>query len=346
MKRLLSLPCECLSYIPHNSTNVTNQLWSLMNRLPRHSLEAQLDEIQSRLNPRYVEGCVRALDLRVRDLRRALESIHDDQNELYRYFPVAALATLESYFKTAVAAIIDHSSEYLERGLALIAERSLKAHEAIGIIRSGTATPGQLIAHLLPFSSLAHLENSIDKLLDASIKEQLRTALDAYDVRNEQNEPRVVVTDVPDLWRRLDQAFRHRHILAHEAAPDFRLTRNEVCEVIDAVDEFMHGANAVLWNSVWRATPLTMREINDRAGKEMFQCRQRLSSLIRKLKRLGRLDIHRHRLWRTYFLGYMNGVGDEMMGSIRPRVYATTATSLLHHRIRELEPRFEEGALF
>jgi len=308
-------------------------------------MEAHIREARARFDPHYVEGGVWDLQSRLRVLREALDSVDASNRELFRYFPIASIALLESYVKAVISSIIDHDSVYLERGLALIADRSLKAVEAISVIQSGTATPGQLVAHVLPFSSLAHLESSFDKLLAQSVKELLKVALDAYDVRLGRSDPRIVVSDVPGLWRKLDATFRHRHIIAHEAAPSYDVTAGDARDALDAAETFMSGIDAILWTTVWHGIPLTQRELNDEAHKEMVICRSELASVIKRLRRLGRMDALRHRFWRIYFLEYMRRTAVDMMGSIAPLIYATTAISILRHRISELEPLLQEGAI-
>jgi hypothetical protein len=178
------------------------------------------------------------------------------------------VAALETYLKTVVASLVDHGPVYLERGTKLIGDRSLKVQDALTVIQSGTASPGQLIAHLLPCSAVSHLEDPLDTVLGFSVKHYMKTAVGRWGVTLPGENPSPVVGDVSRLWQSLAELFERRHILAHEAAPGYVVTSDDARESIDAVDQFMQGLDAILWTTIWADEPLTHREMTDKAWKD------------------------------------------------------------------------------
>lgn len=308
----------------------------------QRNLSDQIRELQSRLDPQLRRGYGWPIHHRIEELYRALDAISPNAHELLRHFPVAAVAILESYLKGVVAAVIDHGPEYLERGLKLIGDRALKVPEALSIIQSRTATPGQLIAHFIPCSSVSHLEEPLDAVLGFNVKQRMKTAIPVAAVRSQIENPLLAVDDVPALWQKLAQLFTHRHVLAHEAAMGYVIAVDQANASIEAVQQFMLGVDAVLWATIWADVPLTQREMTDKAWRDMGAARKRLADLLRSLRKTARLNRRRHSIWRTYFLQYMEGYADEQMGSIRGLVYFRRATDILMDRIRHLEPFQDE----
>lgn len=302
----------------------------------QRSLKDQLQDVHGRFQPG--REWLLTIEQRLRQMFLALSAVPHDAGELYRYFPVAAVATLETYFKSVVANLIDHGPEFRERGLKLIADKSIKAHEALSIVQSGIATPGQLVAHLLPCSAIGHLEGPLDGILGFSIKQQMKTASPVGAVRPSGKKPPLAVQDVPALWKSLTQLFEQRHILAHEAASGHQVTETQARAAIDAIDLFISGIDAVLWSTIWKDEPRTNREMTDRAHEEMVTARQKLADLLREARRHRRVDRRRQVLWRQYFLRYMDGYADDVMGSIRSLLYFSQATDMLRERIKQLQP--------
>lgn len=302
----------------------------------QRSLKDQLQDVHGRFQPG--REWLLTIEQRLRQMSLALSAVPHDADELYRHFPVAAVATLETYFKSVVANLIDNGPEFRERGLKLIADKSIKAHEALSIVQSGIATPGQLVAHLLPCSAIGHLEGPLDAILGFSIKQQMKTASPVGAVRPPGKKPPLAVQDVPALWKSLTQLFEQRHILAHEAASGHQVTVTQARAALDAIDLFISGIDAVLWSTIWKDEPRTNREMTDRAHEEMVTARQKLADLLREARRHRRVDRRRQVLWRQYFLRYMDGYADDVMGSIRSLLYFSQATDMLRERFKQLQP--------
>ena len=309
----------------------------------KRNLSDELRELKRRLSPgsEHVRGW--PLDERIAELRRVLELVPSNAAELLKYFPLAAVATLESYFRGVVAAVIDNSDEFRERGLQLVGDRSLRASEAIQIVHSEIATPGQLVAHLLPCSSVRHLEEPLGVILGFDIKSRIKDAFPHFANRLGMEGAQPIVDDVSELWSRLVRLFELRHILAHEAPDNFEVTFDQAEDSVDTVDRYMQSMDAVLWGSVWKDVPVTHREMTDNAWREMCDARKKLANLLRKLRCCGRLNVRLHLIWKRYFVSYTRGLAEGQMGSIRNLVYFSVAADMIQDRIKQLEPSLEDG---
>lgn len=300
--------------------------------MKQRNLKDQILDVHGRTYPVLTRGA--SVEYRLREMSIALRGLPDTAHELHRHFPVSAVALLETFFRQIVAHVIDRGPEFLERGLALIADKPIKAQEALSIVQSGIATPGQLVAHLLPCSAVAHIERPLDAILGLSIKQSMKTAVLVAAVRPiPMDPPPLAVKDVPALWKNLTKLFEQRHILAHEAAIGYEVTATQAWEAVDTVDQFIAGVDAVLWQTAWKDEPLTHREMTDRAYEDMVEARKSLAALIRAARRDRRIDRPRQVLWRKYFLGYMDGYGDEQMGGVRLLYYFGQARKMLQDQI-------------
>ena len=92
-----------------------------MTKSPRTLLIDRVAQVRSRHQIGQADGALFESSSRLADLKRALESLKDSQSaELFRYFPVAAVAVLEAHFRAIVTMIVDQGGEYSGRGLALV----------------------------------------------------------------------------------------------------------------------------------------------------------------------------------------------------------------------------------
>lgn len=308
-----------------------------MSNGTRQSHAEQIQEVKNRFFAEYIEGGIANLQSRVHTLQAALTSVSETTPELFRYFPVAATAIIETYFKSIISMVIDKDKKYLDNGLKLISDKTLKTVEGISIITSGSASAGQLIAHLQGCSSIGVLEVKLSELLGLPLKQILRKAADPYAIRAKYENPRLVVNDVDELWRNLDLMFKQRHIIAHEAAPLYSVSREEAFGALSACQEFMQGVDAVLFNNVWVDVPLTQYEMNMASYELLLSLRAELTKIIKLLRRGNLLDRRRHTIWRKFFLIYMTDYATETMGSIRPMLVADQASKLIQDRINDLK---------
>ena len=192
-------------------------------------LEERLAEMRARglLGPRDGGG-YDAL-VRLHEVRTAFQRLEPEpENELYRHFPVAAVAVLEAYFRWFVAAVVDSGDPYLGRGLALAKEKLRPTGDVLAGLHKQLVSVGELVAYGLPFNSVASLEDPIALLLDAKPKQLFGQAIMPHFVRwdaegaESSSERSPIVTDVDAMYRNLALTFERRHIFAHEAAPRTR----------------------------------------------------------------------------------------------------------------------------
>jgi hypothetical protein len=307
-------------------------------------IEQELRAAKGRIMGGFADGLHLDTSARFTTLIRSLESLGSEGDpELYRHFPVAAVAILESDFKAAVASIVNLGGEYLSRGLELTRDRFRSAVEVVPMIHRETVTVGELVAYALPFNSVASLE-AVGKLLGKDLKGLCQSAANPHQVRTESSTPDLVVPDVEALWRDLSTTFQRRHILAHEAASKYEVSASDARASVEGCQRFTEALNAILWSTIWADEPLTQYEMNVRSWQDYLATR---AALARRLKeglaaateRAERDRFRRlHRQWKQFSESWATWELEPFaMGSIRPMLAAISRKQLAEFRLKSLE---------
>lgn len=307
-------------------------------------LDERIAQVRSRLQVGRVEGAIYEATVRIIDLERSLKALKGtDNTELFRHFPVAAVATLEAHFRSSVAMVVDKGGEYFTRGVALVGEK-LKASEIIPMIHKKNVSIGEIVAYSLPFSSLGHLEDVFDALLGQKFKQLSRSAEDPYFSRNNVAERELLVEDISGLWESLHKTFHDRHVLAHESATQFAIDYDKAATAVNSVKLIIDVIDAVLWSTVWKDEPLTQSEMNIAAWERYQQIRVKLATAIRTKRKEhdSSLEASRfrglHFKWKEWISDWCLFSADRFAGgSIRPLIHASELSQAYEDRIKQVE---------
>lgn len=310
-------------------------------------IESQVQNVRSRMEFGRLDGVeFYETNSRFKKLYRSLEDMGPAADpELFRHFPVAAIAALESHFKSTVASVINSGPPYLERGLASAKERLKSAVDVLPSIHRKAVTIGEVVAHVLPFNSVASLENSLGMLLGTDLKSLIATARDPYRLRNgEEKETAQLIASVDDLWRGLALAFEKRHILAHEAATKFELSFGDAMAAVDSCSAFVRALDAVMWSTIWKTVPLTQHEMNVAAWSQYNAERRALAADIRTALTAATASGERARFralhieWKAFNKRWLAWEDEAfVMGSIRPMIAADSRERALRARREALQ---------
>jgi hypothetical protein len=306
-----------------------------------NTLEGQLVGARGRGHFAHVDGGSWDTSTRFWALKQSLKTLeHSADHELFRYFPVAVIAVLESHFKLTIKAFVDNGSPYLERGLALVKDKLRSVPDFFPILHRKTISIGEVVAHQLPFNSLASLEDPLSALLDQNFKNLLRKVRDPLMVRTDSDSP-PIVDDIDKLWRSLAKAFEQRHIIAHEAAPNFTVSYEDAKNALESAQLFTSAIDALLWATIWLEVPLNQREMNMHAWKVYRETRLAFAATLRDAYLIAKERTEQkafyklHRMWQEYARGWANmeeeGFG---FGSMRPLIAANVRNSLLESRAK------------
>lgn len=203
--------------------------------------------------PRYAEMRVR-LDGISAIAQFVRESNNRDvpfRSELAKYIPIGTVACLEGYFRLVFRDLIDHGAPFRDN-VSKFKEIKLGIDHVIAL-QSKRMTFGEFVAHLLPASSLADLNESMSILIGQPYIDAVKR------VPFEYFEPGTAVSleedgVADDVFRDVSQLYEQRHIFAHELATKAKVTVRRVAIDYAAATILMMGTEALIASLIAPAT--------------------------------------------------------------------------------------------
>lgn len=261
--------------------------------------------------------------------------------EIHRHIVVSSIAALQTFHRGMIISIIDSDAKYKERAAQSIAER-FSLQDALLWLTGKAATFGELAAHLSPCNSVTDMMSTLGTLLEIDIKKALSEAVDPYEARNGARDARPLVEDVDGLLRDLAEAFRLRHIFAHEAAASLAIKADTTEQLWASVSTWINATEAVLWATAYAGEPLTQREMNVRAGAELREKRVALARLLWLAREWARNENKtkwlrsNQRAWAGAVKDWSRSTYGSLDGTMWPGINASDTASTMQARIDQL----------
>lgn len=145
---------------------------------------------------------------------KLVESYKVGMGELRKYFPIATVACVETYFRLCFRDMIDHGEPFSENAKAF-KDIPFKI-ESVLAIQAKKVSLGDFVAHLLPVKNARNIFENMSILLGKDFEGYLRTATIEIPKRG-----RLVIEKIhPGFLIDFHKTFELRHIYCHEAAPE------------------------------------------------------------------------------------------------------------------------------
>lgn len=238
---------------------------------------SEIQEMRSRLLGGHWETARTDAHLRLHVLTGLLET---DDPELRRHVIVSAVAALQTWFRGTLVELANRDEVFRERAAESITEKfSLK--DALTWINGKSTTFGELVAHAAPCNSVTDLISWLTKILGIDLKLALADVV-SEDARDDPADAPKLVNDVEALVADIGEAFRLRHILAHEAAPLLPLDVGTCTRLLNAIKQWMEAVEAVMWFTAFKDVPLTSLEMTSHAWTEVHAARNNLAKHLRR----------------------------------------------------------------
>ena len=220
---------------------------------------------------------------RVTDLKLLLEQGNLKEGELYRYFPVAIVTTLEVFFRSWIKEIIDLGTPFSARSETLATYLRFD----FGIIHSlhgKTITLGELIAHSVPLSSLNDINSHFSCLLDKDFLANIKTVKSRLWLGRDKDDDCVpIMADAPGAFETIESIFQTRHIVVHEVPEHFKLELGTVNQFLDHSIYFLEAADELISQTVYPNQPRTQAEATQRADEEYEKQLRRITDAVNNL---------------------------------------------------------------
>lgn len=303
------------------------------------NVHQEIEEVRSRLLLQRWDTYTFDVNQRLNDLGKLIGT--DAGDELHRHVVVSVIAALQTFHRGTIISIVDSGDEYKTRAAESISEKfSMK--DALSWISGRTVTFGELVAHSAPCNSVTDLLSWLSTLLACDMKKSLADAIDPYDRRNGKELPDQIVVDVDHLMANLAEAFRLRHVFAHEAAPSVRVGADECKELHSAVAQWVTAVDAVLWATAYQHLPLTQHEMNMHAHSEVLEARKKLAKTMRKALSDARAAgsaawlRRNHLAWMNATMDWARGAYGSLQGTMWPAVGGADLAKAIQTRAEQV----------
>jgi len=310
-----------------------------MAKIRSGDAEREIAELRSRLFMQDWHIAQYLAQFRLMSLRRLIGTSLGD--ELHRHVIVGAIAALETFHRGVIVGIVDSSDDYKARAAESVTER-ISMGDALKWFGGESVKFSELVAHSAPFSSVTDLVSWLGRLLGCNLKKEVEDAVPPVERRNGTESAAHIVSNVDDLLSALGEAFRLRHIFAHEAASDLVVSAAECDRLLASIEQWMNAIDAVLWATVRADLPLTGSEMNQQASRELKTARRELASAMRgarvTARKAGTASWLRsnHVGWMRIMREWLDGAYGGRLGTRWPLEYMGSFAEAIRKRAAEV----------
>jgi hypothetical protein len=264
----------------------------------------------------------------------------DSSDEMRRHIVVSAIAALQTFHRGVIVGLVQHSETLRERAAESLNEK-FSLREALQWLHGTSATFGELVAHTAPCNSVGDMLSRLTQIAGFDFKAALGQAVSPYDREHADTAPRLI-PNVDLLISSLADAFRLRHIFAHEAAPGTVVDLDTCTRLFEAVRTWVHAVDGVLWATVYKDSPLTQAEMNGAASRQVTLARSSLAQSMRlalaaeRSKGTTKWLRENHRQWRSVVLGWKMQTYSQLDGTMWAGVGASDLADAIRARTTQV----------
>jgi len=275
-------------------------------------------------------------------------------DEVFKYFPIGAIACVEGYFRRVIAHLIDRGSPYSENagdlGRAIEGKVDLRGVLAI---QEDKLTAGDFIAHLLPISSLGDVNRHMSVVLKVDFLEALRPCIKpaasvAVGGDPPEGQPNPSGDDLAGrVYADIDECFRLRHIFCHESDSAVNIEPATARRLLESADVFLAGTARLVKDPDEPSTAegATTLSINDALITRREELNRQLQAAFDKLRSVEASTEEEasslqevQRLWEVFRDAQCQYRYNQYRdGSIRNSLLLLEAVRLTQARIADLE---------
>lgn len=284
--------------------------------------------------------------IRLSDLQTAFENVDRSDEEIIKYFPIALVACIESYFRMAIKQLIDIGDPYLTNAKEYFQKSNL-SFEILYALHGKTITIGDLVSHSISINNLSQIMSFMEKILDENFKEALSAVKDRWEVEVEKQPEKPILSDAHETFKFVTRTFELRHIFCHEVAGNHDFDIEEIEKCFDNAVLFLKAVDEYLSQVIHPNFPLTQREMNIESSKEYEEERKKLEFVLSNLDKLLSPEQKKslseaNEAWKAFLKANLEIEGlPHGKGSIRPMIESLAAARLTRERVHQVSKLVE-----
>ena len=279
---------------------------------------------------------------RLGDIERTYQRFNPELKELLRYFPIALVACIESYFRLMIKELIDSGEPYLTNSRNILRKEKYDFDILKGL-HGQTITIGDVISHHLSISDLNHIIGAMGPIMDCDFPERLSHVYDRREVKIKKNPMQPIIQDRHETFRYVERSFQLRHIFCHEIATAIEIEKDEIDNCVYHTVIFLKASDELISQTLFPNAPLTQTDMNIASYEDHKREKGELDCLLAKLDDILS-DKQKEKFrdaneaWNTFVNASVEIEGLQYEGgTIRPMIESHAATQLLKERKEQIK---------
>lgn len=277
------------------------------------------------------------LFLRLLHVEHAYQERDSENKELLRYFPIAVVACMETYFRLAIKQLIDSGEPYLTNSQSIMPKTNV-GFDVLKALHGQSITIGDVISHSVSISNLTYLASHMSKLMGFEFLKEVSQIQDRWAIEVLKQPKRPILPDAYNTFRYVARTFELRHIFCHETASNHEFEAEEIEKCFNNSVLFLKASEELISETIYPNAPLTQTEMNIASAGEYKKEKEHLYLLFSQVESLlSDKQIPKfkeaNKAWEAFFEASVEVEGLQYEGgSIRPTIENSAAARLTRER--------------
>lgn len=195
--------------------------------------------------------------------------------EFLKYFPISLVSFLENFYRASIKELVNSGDPYFEK---ISKFKNINPDFTVfRAVQDKKITVGDFIAHLLPLSSLEHINGHLSILLDKNFLDELKPVIIGWDSDNNEMDPKMALPLISQL-------FQVRHKIAHEDSSTLKIDIDEIERYFKAVDILVTSTKEYIYELLGLYSSLTQAELTEKAMNDFNQENEELERVHNSIK--------------------------------------------------------------
>ena len=223
--------------------------------------------------------------LRLTLLEYSYDYRNTEDKELLKYFPIAIVACLETFFRLSIKQIIDFGEPYLSNAESILPKTNI-GFDVLKGLHGDAITIGDVISHSISVSNLGHIVSNLNNLLKIDFINEVSNVKDRWAIEIDKQPDEPIISNPDELLKYISKTFELRHIFCHETASNLKLQDKDIEKCFEYSVIFLKASEELINQIMYPNAPLTQTDINLQTYKDYTSEKDNLDSLIQELETL------------------------------------------------------------